>query len=443
MKITHIASAAVLVTHKNTKILTDPWLIGEEYYGSWTHYPSVDIDFKQFDDVDYIYISHIHPDHMSKETLEKINPDIPVLIHNYDAKFVKMNLERWGRKVIELNHGEKFHCGDGLNINIYAADDCDPEVCYKFFGCGKMESKFGSTGIDTMAIIENGDKTILNVNDCPYLLSKKVLDKVLKNHPVIDMLWVGYAGAGSYPQCWDYSDKEKLEVYGIKKKNHFLKMGLDYINKIKPKTYMPFAGTYTLRGKAAFLEKFRVVPELQDALSYYQDNYKGKGILLNSFEWYDLNKDISSKKYIPIDYNKKIKYVEEVLSKHKYEYEYDKEPTLTQFLELLPQAYQRYNDKRKEINFKSDTNIYIYLPKNKMCKISCKGEGFEIIDIKDFNDKNYITYEVNFKLLYRILKGPKYAHWNNAEIGSHIMFSRRPEIYERGLYFSMNYFHTI
>ena len=132
MKVTHVASAAVLVSHKNTKILTDPWLIGEEYYGSWTHYPPIDIDFKQFDDVDYIYISHIHPDHMSKETLEKINPDIPVLIHNYDAKFVKTNLERWGRKVIELNHGEKFHCGDGLNIHIYAASDRDWDIRINF-----------------------------------------------------------------------------------------------------------------------------------------------------------------------------------------------------------------------------------------------------------------------------------------------------------------------
>ena len=443
MKVTHIASAAVLVSHKNTKILTDPWLVGEEYYGSWTHYPPVDIDFSQFDDVDYIYISHIHPDHMSKETLEKINPDIPILIHNYDAKFVKMNLERWGRKVIELNHGEKFHCGDGLNIHIYAADDCDPEVCYKFFGCGKMESEFGSTGIDTMAIIEDGNKTILNVNDCPYLLSQKVLDRVLTNHPIIDMLWVGYAGAGSYPQCWNYSDKEKLEVYVDKKKNHFLKMGLDFIKKTTPKAYMPFAGTYTLRGKYAHLEKFRVVPELQDALAFYQENYDGKGVLLNSFEWYDLNTNEISKKYAPINYDEKLKYVEEVLSKHKYEYEYDESPTIDQFLELLPKAYERYEDKRKEINFSSDTNVYIYLPSNKMCKISCKGAGFEIIDEKDFSDEKYVTYKVDPKLLYRILRGPRYAHWNNAEIGSHIMFSRKPEVYERGLYFSMNYFHTI
>ena len=77
-----------------------------------------------------------------------------------------------------------------------------------------------------------------------------------------------------------------------------------------------------------------------------------------------------------------------------------------------------------------------------MCKISCKGNGYEVIDKKELKDARYVTYEVDYKLLYRILRGPRYAHWNNAEIGSHILFSRRPEVYERGLYFSMNYFHA-
>jgi len=444
MRITHIASAAVLIESKNTKILTDPWLVGNEYYGSWTHYPPLDIDFSMFDDVDYIYISHIHPDHMSRETLEKINPDIPVLIHSYEAKFVKMNLERWGRNVIELEHGETFHCGDDLNIHIYAADNCNPSNCFKFFGCGKMETKMGSTGIDTLAVIENGKQTILNVNDCPYLLTEPALNTISIKHPTIDLLLVGYAGAGSYPQCWEcYTDDEKLNVYGVKKKDHFLNMGLNYIEKVKPSYYMPFAGTYTLRGKFAHLEKFRVVPELQDALEYYDSKVgdKSKGVLLNSYEWFDLETGKVSKEYEPVNYDEKIRYVEEVLSKYKYDYEQDDEPSLSDFLDLLGKSYERYNTKRKELNFQTDTNVYIYLPEEKMAKISCSDNGFEIIDSADFNDDRYVTYRVDPKLLLRILKGPRYAHWNNAEIGSHIQFSRKPEIYERALYFSMNYFH--
>ena len=143
MKITHLASASVLIEHKNTKILTDPWLVGDEYYGSWSHYPKLNLDISKLDDIDYIYVSHIHGDHMSIDTIKQLNKDIPILIHNYDSKFVKSILERLGRKVIELDHGEEFNCGEDLNIRIYAADDCDPEVCFKFFGCGKMETKFG------------------------------------------------------------------------------------------------------------------------------------------------------------------------------------------------------------------------------------------------------------------------------------------------------------
>jgi len=444
MKITHIASAACLIEHNGTKILTDPWLVGNEFYGSWTHYPPLDIDFSVFDDVDYIYISHIHPDHMSQETLKRINQDIPVLVHSYEAKFVKMNLERWGRKVIELDHGAKFECGNGLNIHIYAADNCNPAACFKFFGCGKMEGKMGSTGIDTLAVIENGEKTILNVNDCPYTLAEATLDTVAEKHPNIDLLLVGYAGAGSYPQCWDYSSKDKLQVYGVQKKDHFLTMGLQYIDKVRPSYYMPFAGTYTLRGKYAFLEKYKVVPELQDALAYYTDRHAGdsKGVLLNSLQWFDLDTNETSKEYQPIDYDKKIEYAETVLSQYKYEYELDEEPSLKDFEDLIPTCYGRYDAKRQELNFQSPTNVYVYLPDNKMVKVSCSGDGYEIIDREVFDDSRYVTYDVDPKLLLRIMKGPRYAHWNNAEIGSHIQFARKPEIYERALYFSMNYFHA-
>ena len=446
MKLTHLSSAAVIIEHENTKILCDPWLIGDEYYGSWTvHPPLGHIDFSMFDDVDYIYISHIHPDHLSKETLKNIKQDIPVVIHSYDEPFLKNNLARLGRKTIELKHGEKFHCGDGLDIYIYASDDCDPDICFKFFGCGKSKSiDGGSTGIDTMSVFETREHCIVNVNDCPYELSKTTLERVVKNHPNPDLLLVGYAGAGSYPQCWaSYSDEEKLNVYGIKKKNHFMNMGLDFIKKVRPKYYMPFAGTYVLSGKNAKLERLRVVPTLDEALEFYQKKYdEAEGFLLNSLSSFDLSDTNNIPDYKPIDREKQIKYCEEVLVNNKYVFDDDEEPTLEQITSLIPDAYNRYNKKREDLSFKTGTNIYIYLPENKMLKISADGSGYETINEPEFKDDRFVSYKLDFKLLLRILKGPKFAHWNNAEIGSHIEFFRRPEIYERKLYYSMNFFHA-
>ena len=55
--------------------------------------------------------------------------------------------------------------------------------------------------------------------------------------------------------------------------------------------------------------------------------------------------------------------------------------------------------------------------------------------------KNFVKMELDLRLLKWILDGPKFAVWNNAEIGSHIQFSRNPDKYERGLYYSLSYFH--
>ena len=225
---------------------------------------------EDFQDVDYIHISHIHPDHLHFETLKQLPNNIPILIHNWDDKFVKMNLERMGKKVIEVEHGEKYKLSKDLTLYIYAADDCNPSECFKFFGCGKIGDPNKSVGIDTFCILETPNKNIMQINDCQYPLTKKTLYKIKNKFKAIDLLMVGYTGAGSYPQCWDYSDEDKIKKYGEVKRQKFLDWGMGFLNILKPKYYMPYAGTYTLCGFLSNLEKFKVTPELPEALNYYE-----------------------------------------------------------------------------------------------------------------------------------------------------------------------------
>jgi len=109
MKITQLNSASVLIEEvsqkSKVKILCDPWLEGEEYIGSWAIYPPYDFKPENFQDVDFIYVSHIHSDHVSSKTLLKLNKNIPILIHNFPEKFLKNKIERLGFKTIELEHG--------------------------------------------------------------------------------------------------------------------------------------------------------------------------------------------------------------------------------------------------------------------------------------------------------------------------------------------------
>ena len=141
MKLTYHNSAAVLIQNNDTKVLVDPWFLNGEYFGAWGIYPPYDFKPEEFDDVDYIYISHIHPDHFSSKTLSKLNKKIPVLIHNFQEKFLKHNIENLGFKVIELQNNKKMELKNGFFINIIAADNCNPEICGKAFGCAYLESE--------------------------------------------------------------------------------------------------------------------------------------------------------------------------------------------------------------------------------------------------------------------------------------------------------------
>ena len=68
---------------------------------------------------------------------------------------------------------------------------------------------------------------------------------------------------------------------------------------------------------------------------------------------------------------------------------------------------------------------------------------FDLIDREKIeSSQNYVIYKLDKNLLYNILQGPRFAHWNNAEIGSHIKFFRNPNKFERNLYLGMCYYHN-
>ena len=358
-----------------------------------------------------------------------------------------MNIERLGFKVVELAHNKKTELKNGVSIDILSADNCNPELCMKFMGCSHVETKFEMTQIDSLCVISNGKFNLLNINDCPFDLAKEAIKEINKKYNKIDFLLVGYAGAGPYPQCFELTDKERENAEHLKK-IQFLNQAEKYINLVKPDFYMPFAGTYTLSGFLSNLQYKRGVPELEEALKFFKNSKsinqkKSKSVALNTYEYFDLESKKSSNEYIPFDENKKIKYIKNILSKKKFDYEYDSEVDLDDIDKLIPDAYNRMDSKRKEINFKSETKVLIKLKKEKLLKISFDGSGFEYVsEIEKNNLKSFVQYDLSDKLLLRILKGPRFAHWNNAEVGSHIRFTRFPNKFERGLYHTMCFFHS-
>jgi len=102
MHVRHIKSSTILVESGDVSVLCDPWILDGAFYGAWAHYPPVEFEPDDFDEIDYIYVSHIHPDHCHRETLERLDSDIPVLIHDYNWDFLRHNVEAAGFEVREL-----------------------------------------------------------------------------------------------------------------------------------------------------------------------------------------------------------------------------------------------------------------------------------------------------------------------------------------------------
>jgi UDP-MurNAc hydroxylase len=447
MKITFYQSSAVLIETKNVKILSDPWFVDGELYGSWNHYPQINFEPEKFADIDYIYLSHIHQDHFSKKTLSKLDKKIPVIIHNFASKVLKNNVKNMGFSIIELNHNDRTLLKNGVYINILAADNCDPTVCYKYFGCAPLEVKLGSTSIDTMCVIDDDDKIIVNTNDCPYDLSYAAASIIKKKYSHVDMLLVGYTSASAYPQCFNLSNDEKSSEKKRLQKD-FLNKAENYVNLFQPKYFMPFAGRYTLSGKLSILNDDRGVTELDDAFEYFInskniDSTKSKCIVLNPNSSFGITTGKSSEPYTQIDNVEKQRYVKEVLSKRKLDYEYENKPNIDDLKSLIGESYDRFERKRIELRFCTDTSIIIKLSDDEFVVISCNGGGWKIVDTQQVtNYAKYVKLSLDTRLLKWILMGPKFAHWNVAENGSHIIFEREPNVYERGLYYCLSFFYA-
>lgn len=438
MRLTYIYNACVLIEHEGTKVLCDPWLKDGIYYGSWFKYPPIKVSAKDFFDIDYLYISHIHPDHLDVETLKEFPKEIPILICNYAHKFLFQVLKKLGfKKVFELSQTIPFELSPDFKIEVIAADFCNPRLFQKHFASAPLTQKLEeSEQIDSLAIFSTPQETLLNLNGTPYVIAHKSLKYIQKNYPSIDCLLVGYSGSGPYPHV---NVAEKGLKASLKKKQ-FLNQAIAFIKALNPDTFMPFTGQYVLGGSLHVLNKDRGVPEIEELPELFDFYIKkhdlaSKMFLLDSMEHFDFETKKCSKSFTLPDSNARGKYIKEKLSMKKLHYENDSFD-LEELKKSAFKAYDHLIEYQKKWNFSPKQNLYIdYGQKEFFC---LPYDSSKLVLTSKLIEP-FVKIKLDPRLLSRILH--KKAHWNNAEIGSHLTFDRKPDFYDRGLYFMLSFFH--
>ena len=443
MNIIKLASSTVIIETLDTSILCDPWIENGEYYGSWSlveEISSREKFYKMMNKCESIYVSHIHPDHFSKKTMKNIDKDKKIFIHSYSSAFLKRNLEVMGFKnVIEIENGETKNIKNNTNITIFAADNCDPNMCKKFVGCNYSNNSKKSQQIDSCAVIHDSRESCVNLNDCMQPMMIETTKKIKEKFNDIDILLVNYNSAHSYPQNVlniEYGEKIKIGNQ-IKKLN--LEKSSKYIKALQPKFFIPFAGEYLISGKKHKLNKVKGTNSQNECFDFFQNSeFKDQLVMLNYGKNFDGTKIPKFKKeenIEQVEYEKKI-------SKILYEYETLDFPKKEEIEYLSQKAFDNILSKKDYFQIDFDHILYIEYY-NRFISLDFDKKVIKFQDEISNNNKNFTILHLNEKLLLNLLKGPRYAHWNNADIGSHIDYTKSNiDEYNYKLFNILAYYHS-
>ena len=454
MRLTWHSSACFSVESNDTRVLFDPWLESHAFLGSWAQWPPVK-DTKAIvlnTKYEYIVYTHFHSDHFDSRFLSaylkaakllKHKPTILVAENSWNqlARSIT-NIAGDSANVKQISSGKKF----GLNskdfsITLYCSDHCDPTLCGKSIGCFSNNPKFRS--IDSVALIEDASSSIINFNDAVSSNLDVHLQKMGKQ---ADLIMGVFSAAGSFPQCQTTFTKKGVEIA----KEKFIDSALQRLTiaaeRLGSKYIFPFAGQYILVGDLSRLNNDRAVLPVSSAKIKLNELTDKTILTLNPNEHLTLVKgEIRSlgAEYIePID-NVKDEYLfQNVNSRYFYERRSIESIDLKSLEENLGLASQniaqiydnnldytiRITD--KESNFRWSLNFGENLTWGKKLPML----------------RNYSEIVMDLRLLDGcVRKSPGYGgftsmHWNQAHIGSHLMFHQTE--YSAQAHYLLNFLHT-
>ena len=200
-KIKLINHSSLLMNFGNDmRILTDPWYDGSAFDGGWSLlYENNEVFVKNLlENVDYIYLSHEHPDHFSISFFKKYSEILK-------EKNIKILFQNTADKRVENFLKNKF------NLDLIILEN------YKTVQIKNKNLTLISCGsIDSSLIVETDDCYHINLNDCDFVDSelKRIKKNLTKQKKIIIYLQFSYAAFRS--------DEEWLKKAAIFKLNNLL-----------------------------------------------------------------------------------------------------------------------------------------------------------------------------------------------------------------------------
>jgi UDP-MurNAc hydroxylase len=220
MRITFLGHAGLFVETRGGTILSDPWF-NPAYFASWFPFPANDgVDLERISRPDYLYVSHLHYDHMDVRFLrDHVSKEATVILPDYPLPLLENRLRGLGfSRFLPTRHLETVD-RDGLRLTVAAM-------------VAPTDGPIGDSGL----IVDDGTHRLFDQND-----SRPIdLERIRELGP-LDAHFVQYSGAIWYPFVYAYPDK-MLDALGRKKRANEMARALRYIEEFDARWVFPSAG---------------------------------------------------------------------------------------------------------------------------------------------------------------------------------------------------------
>jgi UDP-MurNAc hydroxylase len=409
----YIYSACIVVETSDVRICCDPWFTQGIYDGAWYQYPEVMDPITKIGPVDFVYVSHIHPDH-------------------YDPPFLRV--------LLEANQGCQLLIGDENQSHLKAKmlrDGLEP-VTISRIKVGATEIAIfpnysdSEINIDSALVIKDPDYVLVNMNDCAF--DAQQVTKILEfSGKTPDFACLPYSGAGPYPQAYRFELAADQLIAANQKKQQFFALFERFLVALNAKRAMPFAGLYYLGGSRRWMNSLRGIPDVLEVS-------KGFGDRVIVLEEADGQLDLRTGEILhartePYDPGLR----DDFLSRYdSVEYPY-KLVTRTSEAVIIPKLRAAHIKACERIDNSPPSWICFKSPGRRFMCVHCDDPGG--VTLYDSVESLWPREEIY--LDERLLDGllERRFHWNNAHIGSHFEFSRVPEEFDGRVYNLLNFLY--
>ena len=214
------AHACLEIRYRGFTLLTDPWLAGPAFFGSWALWPPPRVEANKLRP-DAIWISHEHSDHFHPQTLEQLPRETPVYCPDFPNRRLPARLAALGfADVRPMPFGETVALDDDLTLTCF-----EPASLWN----------------DAILLVEADGFRYLNINDAG------VNHKIAQLVAPVDLITSAFSpGASGYPATWLHLTREEKVAIMEQSRQGSLDMLRDALRVYGARYLLPFASFFTL-----------------------------------------------------------------------------------------------------------------------------------------------------------------------------------------------------